>query len=48
MLAVCTLFAKPNGLPVREFGLLLVVDRGHRLRVRFAAVVGGSTVVACG
>ena len=48
MLAVCTLFAKPNGLPVREFGLLLVVDRGYRLRLLAAAVVGGSTIVAGG
>ena len=40
--------AKPNGYAVREFGLLLVVDRGRRLRFLLAAVVGSSTVVACG
>ena len=40
--------AKPNGYAVREFGLLLAVDRGLRLSFPEAAVVGGSTIVACG
>ncbi len=41
------LSAKPNGFAVRGCSLFLVVDRCPRRWLPKAAVVGGSTVVAC-